>query len=99
MGGWKLRWRIMQTEKVKERFRRQREMLGLEPLPEDSLSSASEKDMESFIKEYDAELTKGAEVEIGEVEGGETIDEEAVEDRFMEEEPAKQPAKDQKLVL
>ena len=99
MGGWKLRWRIMQTEKVKERFRRQREMLGLDPLPEDNLALASEEGVENFIKEYDAELMKGAEVEIGEGSEGEIIDEEVVEDGFMEEQPAKQPAKDQKIVL
>ena len=29
MAGWLLRWRIMQTEMVKERFRREREGLGL----------------------------------------------------------------------
>jgi large subunit ribosomal protein L28 len=99
MGGWKLRWRIMQTERVKERFRRQREMLGLDPLPEDSLTFASEEDVENFIKEYDAELMKGAEVEIGEGAEGEMVDGEIVEDGFMEEQPAEQPAKDQKIVL
>lgn len=30
MGGWALRWRLMRTEKVKERFRVQRVALGLE---------------------------------------------------------------------
>lgn len=29
MGGWKLRWRIMGTERIKERFAREREALGL----------------------------------------------------------------------
>jgi len=99
MGGWKLRWRIMQTERVKERFRRQREILALNPLPEDSLSFAKEEDVENFIKEYDAELMKGAEVEIGEGPEGEMVDEEVVENGFMEEQPAEQAAKDQKIIL
>ena len=29
MGGWKLRWRIMGTERIKERFAKEREALGL----------------------------------------------------------------------
>lgn len=29
MGGWALRWRIWQTEMVRERFRRERERLGV----------------------------------------------------------------------
>lgn len=29
MGGWALRWRIWQTEKVTERFKRERESLGV----------------------------------------------------------------------
>lgn len=34
MGGWALRWRIMGTEGAKERFRLQREALGLSPKDE-----------------------------------------------------------------
>jgi large subunit ribosomal protein L28 len=95
MGGWKLRWRIMQTERVKERFRRQRELLGLDPLPENVLSLVSEEDVARTIEEYDAELQKGADIEIGDEVEGELIDEEVVEGGFMEEEPPK----DQKVVL
>jgi large subunit ribosomal protein L28 len=95
MGGWKLRWRIMQTERVKERFRRQRELLGLDPLPENALSLVSEEDVARTIEEYDAELQKGADIEIGDEAEGEFIDEEVVEGGFMEEEPPK----DQKVVL
>lgn len=95
MGGWKLRWRIMQTEKVKERFRRQREFLGLDPLPDTTLALANEEDVARTIEAYDAELQKGADIEIGDEADGEIIDEEAVESGFMEE----QPPKDQKIVL
>lgn len=31
--GWKLRWRIIQTRRVQEAFRRERERLGLRPRP------------------------------------------------------------------
>ncbi|RKF61638.1 54S ribosomal protein L24, mitochondrial [Erysiphe neolycopersici] len=37
MTGWKLRWQLMQTPKIKERYRKQREVLGLPPLEEDLL--------------------------------------------------------------
>lgn len=35
--GWMLRWRVMQTPEVRERFNREREALGLEPKVEKSL--------------------------------------------------------------
>jgi large subunit ribosomal protein L28 len=95
MGGWKLRWRIMQTKRVKERFRRQREQLGLDPSPENALSLVSEEDVARTVEEYDAELQKGAEIEIGDEAEGEIMDEEEViEGKFMEELP-----KDQKVTL
>lgn len=87
MGGWKLRWRIMQTEKVKEMFKRQREALGLPPKNEvadgsDGLSVSSKRVAEE-IERYDDELAKEAEIDVGEdVEGG--ID----EGQFMHEKPA-----------
>ncbi|KAF4629783.1 hypothetical protein G7Y89_g8361 [Cudoniella acicularis] len=95
MGGWKLRWRIMQTDKVKERFRKQREELGLEPIqaltlgPEGNL--VSEEQIQQVIKEYDAELSKGLDVEIGEDAQGEVIEGsevEVAEEGFMQEKPA-----------
>ncbi|TVY22217.1 54S ribosomal protein, mitochondrial [Lachnellula hyalina] len=101
MGGWKLRWRIMQTERVKERYRKQREALGLPALPADSVAPfASEEVVESFIREYDAELAKDVEVGIGEgMEGeGEMLEEEVVGDAFMEEQPARRSMKDGKCV-
>ncbi|TVY59441.1 54S ribosomal protein L24 [Lachnellula suecica] len=98
MGGWKLRWRIMQTEKVKDRYRRQREMLGLDPLPKENLFMASEEDVAGFIEEYDAELMKDAEISVGEDAEGEMIDEDPFDEGFMEEQPAEK-LKDQKVVL
>ncbi len=87
MGGWKLRWRIMQTEKVKERFKRQREALGLPPKEEvavgsDGLVVSSEMVAEE-IQKYDDELAKEVEIDVGEdVEGGRD------EGQFMKEKPA-----------
>ncbi|RFU25405.1 hypothetical protein B7463_g10941, partial [Scytalidium lignicola] len=88
MGGWKLRWRIMQTESVKEKFRLQREALGLPP-KEDMLfgidgNIVSKERIEEEIRSYDKELAKQAELDIGEdVEG------QAEEPPFMKEQPSK----------
>lgn len=69
MGGWKLRWRIMQTEKVKERFRLQREMLGLPPKQEVLVGSngnlVTKEQVEEEVKSYDCELERGVEVDVG----------------------------------
>ncbi|PSS07154.1 hypothetical protein M430DRAFT_73591, partial [Amorphotheca resinae ATCC 22711] len=74
MGGWKLRWRIMQTEKVKERFRKQREALGLPPREEVLLGSdgnvATKQQIEEQVRKYDEDLQKGADIEIGEESEG-----------------------------
>lgn len=82
MGGWKLRWRIMQTDAVKERFRRQRELAGLPPKEElvgvDG-GVVSKEVMEEEIQRYDTELERG-DVDIGEEEA---------ERGFMHEEPAR----------
>lgn len=87
MGGWKLRWRIMQTESVKERFRKQREELGLPPKEEvagsDGLAVSKEMVAEE-IQKYDDELAKEADVEIGDEAEG--VSEQG---NFMEEKPAK----------
>ena len=85
MGGWKLRWRIMQTEKVKERFRLQREQLGL-PSVEDALMSsngnlATSEEVEEEIRQFDESLEKGADMGIGE-----ELEEEAFNENFMQEE-------------
>jgi large subunit ribosomal protein L28 len=88
MGGWKLRWRIMQTESVKERFRKQRGELGLPPKEEvvvgsDGLAVSKEMVAEE-VQRYDDELAKEAGVEIGDEAEGEME-----EGGFMEEKPAK----------
>jgi large subunit ribosomal protein L28 len=89
MGGWKLRWRIMQTEKCKERFRVERIRLGLPPKEEVLVGSdgkvASKEEVEAEISKFDEDLKKGQNVDIGE-EGEET----SGEDGFMQEEPARQ---------
>jgi len=94
MGGWKLRWRIMQTERVKERFRRQREMLGLPPKEDELVTSdgqaATQQQVAQEMEAFDADLQKGKELEMGEdMEVGEA------EPGFMHEQPSKQ----EKVVL
>lgn len=101
MAGWRLRWRIMQTSTVQERFAKQRQLLGLDPMPGTELSLAEQEDVASSIAEIDAELRKETDIEIGEGEG-EMRDEnlaEDLEDGFMEEQPGESPAKDKKIVL
>jgi large subunit ribosomal protein L28 len=82
VGGWKLRWRIMQTEKVKERFRKQREAAGLAPKEEALLDSdgqlVSKEQVEEEVRRYDKELERGNDVEVGDEAEGD----------FMQEEPA-----------
>ncbi|CZR52833.1 related to ribosomal protein of the large subunit, mitochondrial [Phialocephala subalpina] len=88
-GGWKLRWRIMQTDRVKERFRLQREQLGLPPKEEAPVrwngQLATKQQVAEEIQEFDADLAKGKEHEVGE-----DVEEEAVEPGFMQEEPVRQ---------
>lgn len=88
MGGWKLRWRIMQTDKVKERFRLQREMLGLPPKEESPRNSkgqrATKLEVSKEIEQFDTDLVEGVEVDIGEDV------EKSVGTSFMQEEPMQQ---------
>jgi large subunit ribosomal protein L28 len=86
MGGWKLRWRIMQTEAVRERFRKQREAAGLlepEALVGSDGTLVSAEQVEEEVRRYDDELERGADVDIGEDAEGAAVDE------FMREEPAR----------
>jgi large subunit ribosomal protein L28 len=87
MGGWKLRWRIMQTEKVKERFRKEREAAGLMEKEEVLIGSdgsfMSKEQVEAEIKSYDEELERGADIDIGEEAEGPVVE------GFMQEEPSK----------
>jgi large subunit ribosomal protein L28 len=88
MGGWKLRWRIMQTEAVKERFRNQREALGLGPqevLVGSNGNLATKEQVQEEIRQFDADLEKGKDFEIGE-----EAEQSAVDRSFMQEESVKQ---------
>lgn len=62
MGGWKLRWMVMNTDKCKERFRVQREKLGLPPL---EFSETEEAERIRALENIDAELAKDGEFDIG----------------------------------
>ena len=80
MGGWKLRWRIMQTKTVKERFRKEREAAGLLCNADSTqqqqmhyvvgadgaLSSVGKEQVDEEIRRYDEELEREAAVDIGE---------------------------------
>lgn len=69
MGGWKLRWRIMQSPKVRERFRLERLRMGLVE-PEVLVGSNGQLVTEAQVKEemqqIDEELAEGAELGLGE---------------------------------
>lgn len=97
MEGWKLRWRIMQTERVKERFRVQREQMGLPAVEEVLVGSngnlASVEEVEEEVRLFDENLEMGRDLGIGEeVE----LEGEVVDDEFMQEE---QPGKKEKQEL
>ncbi|KAB8303041.1 hypothetical protein EYC80_004495 [Monilinia laxa] len=89
MGGWKLRWRIMQTDAVKERFRVQREKLGLPPkeevyLDESGFGITKEEIMEQ-VRKYDEAMARDSEVIVGE-EAEEAKESEILKEDFMREE-------------
>ncbi|KAI4132871.1 MAG: hypothetical protein LQ347_002409 [Umbilicaria vellea] len=97
MGGWALRWRIMRTDTVQERFRKQRVEMGLPTLQEGMIGRhgqvVSGETLSEEIKEYDRELEeedKRAEKEDQE-EAEEVEEDENLGTGFMEEEPV-QPA-------
>ncbi|KAH8590314.1 ribosomal L28 family-domain-containing protein [Bisporella sp. PMI_857] len=96
MAGWKLRWRIMQTEAVKRRFAAQRVSLGLPPVKETPTNAegnlVSEAQVAQEIKVYDKMLETGAEIDVGDeadFKGAET----EIEPGFMEEQSASKPGK------
>lgn len=94
MGGWKLRWRIMQTDTVKERFRLQREKLGLPPqeevhLDENGYGITREEIMEE-VRKYDAAMGSDSEVVMDEEAAGATDSEITMEEGFMAEEQYKE---------
>lgn len=87
MGGWKLRWMIMNTDRVKERFRVQREKLGLPPL---EFSETEEAERLQALADIDAELAQDEEFDIGGEELGAALQEGVEgeqEEGFMDEKP------------
>lgn len=87
--GWKMRWRIMQTPVVKERFRVQREQMGLPPKKEVLVSSkglvATQQQVEQEMRLIDNELELDEEIGIG--EEAEQLTAEDMAPAFMQEEP------------
>lgn len=87
MGGWALRWRIWQTEMVTERFRRERERLGV---PEGGWEGLIRK----MKREGKERRVEDAKVVVGVVRGKEGVEEEdddkeepSRDKAFMEEPP------------
>ncbi|KAL4941232.1 hypothetical protein BDV06DRAFT_194933 [Aspergillus oleicola] len=52
--GWKLRWQIMQTDKIQEQFRKERKILGLPEPPsfEEWLKQKEAETKKSVVEEY-----------------------------------------------
>lgn len=88
MGGWKLRWRVMQTPAIKAKFAAEREALGLPPKVEVQLGSdglpVTKEQVAEEIQKYDDMLDKEQEIDLAENEPAEEV-------KFMEE--AAKPAK------
>lgn len=89
MGGWKLRWRIMQTDSVKERFRLERKKLGLPPmeevhLDENGFGITKEEIMEQ-VRKYDAAMARNEEV-IMDAEAQAATESEILDGDFMAKE-------------
>jgi large subunit ribosomal protein L28 len=90
MGGWALRWRVMATDGAKERFRLQREALGLPPREEPIMgldgSLVGLEQQAEEMRKFDAEMDK---------EDQEMVFEDAADadvsskQGFMEEAPAR----------
>ncbi|GME22204.1 Ribosomal protein L28 [Neofusicoccum parvum] len=85
MGGWLLRWRIMQTDVVRKRFAKQREELGLPP---ESLfveqttgmggEEVTQEEMAEQVKKYDAKLDEqGSTVPLSEADQDAIVEEAA----------------------
>ncbi|KAI0846504.1 hypothetical protein F5Y00DRAFT_142762 [Daldinia vernicosa] len=77
--GWALRWKIMQTPAIRERFARERAALGLPPKEEDGGETlpgelvADGVTSEAVLSEVDGMLERGDEFVIGEVKDGEDL--------------------------
>jgi len=92
MGGWKLRWRIMQTDVVKERFKKQRLAMGLPESAGEHHTSmngnlVSREQVEEEVKVYDQLLEKGDEIDVGD-ESELNAAEVERDPSFMEEKPS-----------
>ncbi|XXG98009.1 aspartate transaminase aat1 [Hypoxylon texense] len=97
--GWALRWKIMQTPAVRERFARERAALGLPPKEETEFPrdlTAEGLSSEAVLSEVNGMLERGDEFVIGEVKEGEDMvvkgDAEAIEE-------AREAARDIELSL
>ncbi len=92
MGGWKLRWRVMQTPMVRKIFSKERERLGLPP-QEEYISSTGDKTskegVQAEIQKFDEDLWNGGSVDLAEDVPGVAVEveEELKEKKFMHEEP------------
>ncbi|KAI1652848.1 hypothetical protein F4813DRAFT_376708 [Daldinia decipiens] len=77
--GWALRWKIMQTPAIRERFARERAALGLPPKKEDGGETlpgelvADGVTSEAVLSEVDGMLERGDEFVIGPVKDGEDL--------------------------
>ncbi|KAI1761605.1 hypothetical protein GGR53DRAFT_505164 [Hypoxylon sp. FL1150] len=75
--GWALRWKIMQTPAVRERFARERAKLGLPPKEEGTTFpqelSAEGLTAEAVLDEVDGMLERGDEFVLGEAAKGEEV--------------------------
>ncbi|KAI1382898.1 ribosomal L28 family-domain-containing protein [Hypoxylon trugodes] len=88
--GWALRWKIMQTPAIRERFARERAALGLPPKEVATGSDSAAQELASggvtndMLNEIDGMLERGDEFVIGEVKEGEEMvikgDAEAIEE-------------------
>lgn len=88
--GWRLRWRIMQTPAVRERFAREREALGLPPKEEAAIKAEADAPLpdgsaagDALMAQTNKMLENGSVFELHKEEGRTT---EARDDGFMREE-------------
>jgi large subunit ribosomal protein L28 len=96
--GWRLRWRIMQTDAVRERFRAEREALGLPPREEgDGLSEGLEGahiaegvTAEQLMEETDRMIENGEEFVLDEG----SAEESSTQEGFMSEQPKPEQPKE-----
>ncbi|EON64695.1 hypothetical protein W97_03928 [Coniosporium apollinis CBS 100218] len=89
MKGWLMRWRIMQTEAVRERFREQRRLLGLPDKEVEMVGMMGEAVGEAEMREQIAGVDRELDEEERRMPGEEEVIEEGeAQAGFMQEEPA-----------